>query len=141
MGDKVPPRKRRRGTAPTRAAEPKPPPSIGANVGHPVLCLRHCQPGWGVEELDAAQCREFLVKWEKRSKHTWQELVQHDRHALGSEQLPKRMFKPTVPEELERDTYMVFRHHKNLPFAGFRADAVFHVLWIEKAYNELYDHH
>lgn len=86
------------------------------------------------------QCRDFLIKWEKRAKLTWKELHQHPKHGLGSENLPKRIFKPALALELERDSYTVFRHQGNLPFAGFRVGDVFHVLWIEAKYNELYEH-
>jgi hypothetical protein len=93
-----------------------------------------------VDELTSAQCREFLRKWHNRARPSWRELVQHSRHGLGSEQLPCRIFKPRIPESLECDRYTVFRHEGNLPFAGFRSGDVFHVLWIEARYNELYDH-
>ena len=140
MSDK---KSKRRGSVPDRRADPQPPSDtdeIALLSGHPVLCLRHVQAGWGVGELTDAQCREFLVKWEKRAKLTWKELVQHPKHGLGSEFLPSSKFKTSAPEELERDRYMVFRHEGNLPFAGFRAGDTFHVLWIERQYNDLYDH-
>lgn len=130
----------RRGSAPARNPNPRPVATIAQGAGYPLLCLRHCQSGWGIEQLSAEQCREFLVKWEKRAKLTWTELVQHSRHGLGSEQLPKRVFKTAVPEHLEQDRYTVFRHEGNLPFVGFRAGDVFHVLWFESRYNDLYDH-
>lgn len=127
MADKKP---RRRGTAPNRRADPKPTTDtdgITLLSGHPVLCLRHVQSGWGVGELTDAQCREFLVKWEKRAKLTWKQLVQHPRHGLGSELLPSSKFNPSPPQELARDRYMVFRHEGNHPFAGFRTGDTFHV--------------
>lgn len=105
--------KRRGSVPPDRRADPQPPSDtdeIALLSGHPVLCLRHLQAGWGVGELTDAQCREFLVKWEKRAKLTWKELVQHPKHGLGSEFLPSGKFKTSAPEELERDRYMVFRH-------------------------------
>jgi hypothetical protein len=82
----------------------------------------------------------FLTKWHKRTQLTWTQLVQHSKHGLGSEFLPRHVFKPQVPDWLSRDRYMVFRHQGNQPFAGFRAGDVFHVLWIEARYNDLYDH-
>jgi len=109
-------------------------------TGHPLLSLRHLQPGWGIDELDAEQCKEFLAKWEKRSRLTWAELNTHTKHGLGSEKLPRRIFKPTVPEPLAQDEYKVMRHQGNLPFAGIQAGDLFYVLWIEQRYNTLYDH-
>lgn len=133
--------RKRRGSAPNHDSQPMPPhDGVSTDVGYPVLCLRHTQSGWGISELDPGKCKEFLEKWEKRSKLTWTELVQHNRHGLGSEQLNKDKFKPQIPERLERDRYMVFRHEGNLPFAGFRTGDVFHVMWIECKFGDLYDH-
>ncbi|PND52554.1 MULTISPECIES: hypothetical protein [Rhodococcus] len=90
--------------------------------------------------MSEQQCRSFLVKWEKRAKLTWTELQSHDKHGLGTEKLPSRIIKPSPPEELAQDRYTVFRHDGNLPFVGFRAGDVFHVLWIETRYSDLYNH-
>lgn len=105
-----------------------------------MLCLRHTQPGWGLSDLPPDACKQFLVKWEKRAKLTWTELVHHPKHGLGSELLPRKQFQPQVPESLQRERYTVFRHEGNLPFAGFRTGNVFHVLWVAKNYSELYNH-
>lgn len=132
---------KRRGTTPvhTTAATPAATPS-SAQAGHPVLCLQHLQEKFGIDKLEPSQCQAFLLKWHKRAKLTWTELVQHDRHGLGSEFLPKSKFKTAIPEHLERDKYLVFRHEGNHAFAGFRTGDVFHVLWIEAKYNDLYNH-
>ncbi|BBY22694.1 hypothetical protein MSTO_28990 [Mycobacterium stomatepiae] len=109
-------------------------------AGYPVLCLRHLQPGWGFEEAAADQCQAFLIKWAKRASFTWTELVQHHKHGLGSEKIPRSKINPQIPPHLELDDYVVFRHQQNLPFVGFRSGDVFHVLWVEREYNELYQH-
>lgn len=131
----------RRGSAPKHDPVVKPAsvPTSASN-GYPILCLRHLQDKFGIDQLDAQQCQEFLKKWHKRAKLTWNELNQHGKYGLGSEKLPKSAFKPCIPEQFEQDKYMVFRHAGNQPFAGFRAGDVFHVLWIEANWNELYDH-
>ena len=108
--------------------------------GYPLLCLRHLQPGWGFEELNPDHCREFLVKWAKRATLTWKELIQHDRHGLGFEKLPSSAISASVPEYLEQEKYLVFRHEGNRPFAGFRSGDTFHVLWVERNWNDLYQH-
>ena len=131
---------KKRGSPPSRSKADPEPASVPKS-GHPLLCLRHCRSGWGVEELRPEQCQQFLIKWNKRAKLTWDELVQHDRHGLGSEFIPAAKIKPSPPpDSIKRDRYLVLRHDGNLPFVGFRTGDVFHVLWIEKKYNELYDH-
>lgn len=132
--------KKRRGSVPQHKPSPNPPEPAGAESGYPILCLKHLQNGWGIDTLSPDQCQEFLIKWHKRTAFTWKQLVQHDKHGLGHENIPASSFKPQIPEDLERDRYMVFRHQGNLPFAGFRSGDIFHVLWIEARYNDLYFH-
>ena len=111
-----------------------------AEDGRPVLSLHHLQRGFHVEDLADDQCASFLKKWAKRSTFTWTELGTHDKHGLGFEMLPKKIMKPVPPESLQQDKYMVFRHHGNLPFVGFKAGDTFHVLWIEASYDDVYKH-
>jgi len=108
--------------------------------GYPRLSLRHLQRDYGVEELSVPQRAAFLLKWAKRSQITWVDLNAHQRHGLGSEQMPASQIKPTAPQELAQERYMVFRHDGNLPFAGYRVGDTFYVLWIEAKYGDLYDH-
>lgn len=133
------PRKGRK--PPSRTEAPNPADGGRApETGYPLLCLRHLQSGWGFEDATSDQCQAFLVKWAKRASLTWTELTQHAKHGLGSEKLPKSKIKPSIPEHLETDNYLVFRHEGNLPFMGFRSGDVFHVLWVESRYNDLYQH-
>ena len=116
--------KHRKGNKPARrSAEPIPADGGRApEPGYPLLCLRHLQSGWGFDEASADQCQQFLVKWAKRAALAWTELVQHGRHGLGSEKIPRKQIKPDVPEHLQvEDHYLVFRHEGNLPFVGFRS--------------------
>ena len=133
--------KKRRGSKPSRSSSATlVQPALKEQGGFPVLSLRHLQNGFGVEDMSPDQCKEFLVKWAKRSTFSWKELSNHGRHGLGSEKLPRSAFRPSVPEQLAEDKYTVFRHKDNLPFAGIKAGDVFHVLWIECAYGDLYKH-
>lgn len=133
---------RRRGSKP-QATNAKVPVSVVPRVistGHPILSLKHLQPGWGIENMSAEMCQEFMSKWAKRSAFTWAELATHPKHGLGSEKLPKSKFNIQIPETLSQDEYKVMRHHGNLPFVGIQAADIFYVLWIECEYGDLYDH-
>ncbi|WP_147592932.1 hypothetical protein [Corynebacterium provencense] len=138
-------KRKRRGTPPNSGAPQDPgrvfAPTHDPRQEYPVLSFRFLEKGWDFEELSDEQCREFVCKWQKRSVKTWRELSQIDRHNIGSEKLPKREFKPAIPERFAaEDKFMVFRHHGNLPMAGVKVDNVYYVIWIEKKYNELYNH-
>lgn len=136
----MPPRKRK-GQKPQDLGEKVPKREIVTeSEGYPHLCLRHTQPGWGIEDLESAAQAQFILKWAQRSRFTWAELRTHQRHGLGSEKIPRWKIKPSIPEKFKADDYIVYRHHGNLPFAGLIIKDVFYVLWIEKSYNDLYDH-
>jgi hypothetical protein len=132
---------KRKGTPPAPTTE-----SIEENeavrqaTGYPMLSFRHVRSGYCVEELTEKQRSDFLLKWFRRAKFTWAALGQHDKHALGYEFMPKKQIKPQLPEHLQQDKYMVFRHHQNLPVLGFKAGDTFYVLWIENEYGQVYDH-
>lgn len=130
-------RKAKRPPATNETLPPPPPPHDG---GFPLLSLRHVQAGFGIEDMSHQQCQQFLVKWSKRSTFTWAELGIQGKHGLGFEHLPARKFRPSVPESLEEDKYMVFRHDGNHVFAGFKAGDAFYVLWVEASYGDLYKH-
>ncbi|APT93244.1 hypothetical protein CPHO_10465 [Corynebacterium phocae] len=84
---------------------------------------------------------EFLTKWHKRSMLTWKELKSHKKHGLGYEDLSEKCFAVQVPPQFQgTKKFRVFRHKGNLPFVGVQQGAVFHVVWIETKYGELYKH-
>lgn len=108
---------------------------------YPLLSLRFVQPSWGVDCMSDSQQKAFLEKWQKRSQMTWKELSQHQRHGLGSEKLPKSAIKPLIPQQFQDlDRFVVFRHEGNLPFVGWKNGSVFHVIWIECTYCDVYNH-
>lgn len=129
-----------RGTPPTQTRDTLAEPKHADTAGYPVLSLRHLRNGYGVEELSQSQRSEFLIKWAKRSQHTWTELVQHRKHGLGYELLPKKQIKKDAPDHLSQEKYMVVRHEGNLPVVGFKAGDIFFALWIEANYGDIYDH-
>jgi hypothetical protein len=55
--------------------------------------------------------------------------------------MPKAKIKGPVPSAFQdRDRFLVLRYHGRLPVCGARVKEVLHVLWIERAFNDLYDH-
>ncbi len=141
MADKTPRRKRKHGgSQPDGAAPVLVLPAVREAEGYPHLSLRYLQPNFGIEQLSERQRSEFLAKWAKRSTLTWKELATHDRHGLGSDQLPRREIRPQIPEMFEEDKFYVYRHDGNLPFVGTKIGDTLYVLWIEAKYGQLYKH-
>lgn len=137
---------RRKGTRPARTGSVPADKDVLASIKaasdeYPVLSTRFLQKGWGFEEMTDETRLSFLQKWHKRSEISWKDLTSHQRHGLGSEYIPSQQIKPQVPRQFQEiEKFRVFRHHANLPFAGWKDRGIFYVLWIESRYNDLYDH-
>ncbi|MDK8675928.1 hypothetical protein QP918_10795 [Corynebacterium accolens] len=95
----------------------------------------------GALQMTDRMRREFLDKWHKRSLISWTELVNHHRHGLGSELIPKNKIKAQIPRQFQELTkFRVFRHQENLPFVGWKDGGIFYLLWIETKYGDLCSH-
>lgn len=133
-------KRRYRGQPPTD--KPSVPPSgPPRDPGNPKISFRLIQPRWGVEELNADQARAFLLKWEKRSSMTWNEIMMAHKHGLGSETLPAKSIIPDLLEWMDSsEKLLVLRHEGRLPQVGIRIGDTFEVIWIEPEFNTLYSH-
>lgn len=134
-----------RGRAPVRNANAQPlaPPAPAPDYDRqtPKFCMRHLQPGFGVSDLDEAGRAAFAVALERRSRMTWSEITLAPRHGLGIEWMPASRIKPTIPTAFQdADRFLVMRYHGKLPLAGVRAGDVFHIVWIERRFGDLYPH-
>lgn len=132
--------KGRQGTPPKDqkdVAPAGPPP----NPGFPNLGFRFLEEGWGIEPLSPKQAKDFVLKWERRGKFTWDELRMHSRHGLGAEKIPTSAIRPQLPRWMDKNqALLVFRHEGNLAQVGIRIGNTFEVVWIEAKYNDLYSH-
>ncbi|WP_144018398.1 hypothetical protein [Corynebacterium glutamicum] len=133
-------KRRYRGQPPTD--KPSVPPSgPPRDPSNPKISFRLIQPRWGVEELNADQARAFLLKWEKRSSMTWNEIMMAHKHGLGSETLPAKSIIPDLPEWVDSsEKLLVLRYEGRLPQVGIRIGDTFEVIWIEPEFNTLYSH-
>ncbi|MDQ1293437.1 MAG: hypothetical protein QG608_1318 [Actinomycetota bacterium] len=118
-----------------------PAPAQTSRPGSPIFCFRHIVSGYDVLALERRQQAALAVTLQQRAKLTWPQIVQADRHGQGTEKIPSRSIKPSVPTQFQdRDNFLVFRYDGTRPMVGVRTGEVFHVLWIERQYGEVYDH-
>lgn len=118
-------------------------PAIGkdTNTLTPKFCLAYIVNGYCLRELSVEQQAAFALALQKRCEMTWKDITLADRHGLGSEMLPAGQIKPQIPNSFrDRDKFLVIRYNGNLPMVGIRILDVFHVLWIERDYGDVYDH-
>jgi hypothetical protein len=107
----------------------------------PKFCLAHLVDEYGLGQLTVSQQAAFAKTLRKLAQFKWKELLTGPKHAHGCELLPAGKFKAKIPARFEgEDRFMVFRYCGKLPMAGVRVLDVFHILWIEREFGELYDH-
>jgi hypothetical protein len=133
-----------RGKKPTgsagKLAQPSKP-AINYNDEHPKFCLRYLTAGYDVHSLDPAAQGAFARCLQKLAGSRWKDLITAPKHGQGTEHIPRSQIRATVPNRFQdNERFMVFRYSGTLPMAGVRVDDVFHILWIERCYGELYDH-
>jgi hypothetical protein len=107
----------------------------------PKFCLHFLRGDFDVHALDAAGQAAFAKALRKLSESQWKQLIVAPRHGHGSERIPREQIKAPIPPRFQdQDKFLGFRYSGLHPMAGVRVDDVYHVLWIERQFGELYDH-
>lgn len=133
-----------RGKRPKRKADApsiQPAPATNYDEATPKFCLHHIHHGHSVAKLPPNLRADFAVALERFAELTWRDIKLMGRHSFGSEWMRKDRIHPDVPEKFkDEDRFMVLRYSGNLPMVGVRILDVFHVLWIEANYGDVYNH-
>jgi hypothetical protein len=132
-----------RGKRPVPAAKQFPKPQDPPNYDNetPKFCLHFLRDGFDVHALDAEKQAAFAKTLQKLASSRWKDLILAPRHGQGSELLPAGQISAPIPPQFEgEEKFRVFRYCGKLPMAGVRVRDVFHVLWIEPNFGDLYDH-
>ena len=83
----------------------------------------------------------FARTLEVQSAMTWGDIKRSPRHANGSESIPKSQIRPSIPEPFsDQNEFLAIRYWDNRPMVGVRTREVFHVLWVESNYGDVYRH-
>lgn len=103
----------------------------------------HMHQDYCADQLSDSRRAKFHQSLEKRRPLTWSAIQGLDRHKLGYEWLSpsKKKMSVDIPEAFpHKDQFMVFRYFDKLPMGGVRDQNVFHVVWVERHFGEVYDH-
>jgi len=107
----------------------------------PKFCLHFLRADFDVHALDASGQAAFAKTLQKLAGSQWKELILAPRHGQGSERVPREQIRAPIPLRFQdQDKFLVFRYNGMLPMAGVRVADVYHVLWIERHFGDLYDH-
>jgi hypothetical protein len=94
-----------------------------------------------VESLPKERRAAFALSLQKRAQLTWQQIMMADKYGLGTEKLPAASIKASIPAKYQdAKEFLVMRYDGFRPMAGVRSNDVFHVLWIENEFGDLYNH-
>jgi hypothetical protein len=110
------------------------------NMDYPVFCFRYLQTQ---PQKDYKFYADFIVRLKKLSSLSWKQISVSGRHQFGTEKMPISQIKPTLPKFVtpDVDALTVFRATgDNRPFLVLRRDNVFHIIFIEENFGDIYDH-
>jgi len=106
----------------------------------PVFCLEHLQPQYCLSKCQKDEKAAFADALFKRSKLSWGQIIQADRHGLGCETIKRDAIQAAIPSHLTEDVRFIALRFKNkAPMVGYKEGRIFHILWIDRSFT-LYKH-
>lgn len=113
-----------------------------AKIDYPLFSFRYLQHTSYTECKDLAFFPNFMRRLGKLSELGWKGINTSQRHGFGMEKLPQEMIKPQLPSIVTPEVQLfAFRATgNNLPFVGFREGKIFHILYIETSFGDIYNH-
>lgn len=107
---------------------------------YPIFCFKHLCIN---SNRDYKFYLNFIHRLNKLSNLTWTNINESPRHGFGTEKLPVNQIKPDLPKFISPDVkeLLVFRANgDNRPFLGLRNGKIFHILFIEEKFGDVYNH-
>lgn len=107
----------------------------------PAFSLEHIQRNFCLTDCETDEKAAFADALLKRSRMTWQEIIQAPKHGLGVEKIKRQCIRAPVPEIIPEDVdhFLALRFNGKAPMVGYRNQTIFYVLWIDRAFS-LYEH-
>lgn len=134
--------KRIKKPAPQAGTSIKSPGERGVNYDQfrPRFSLEHLQSDFCLSLCTQEEKASFADAIHKRSQLTWSQIKNQDRHKLGFEKIARHSLKSPVPMVATDDVEIIaFRFYGMAPMVGFRREATFFILWLDRAFS-LYKH-
>ena len=109
-------------------------------IDYPIFCFRYLELSY---KKDDNFYYKFVERLVKLSDLSWVQINGAPRHGFGTEKMPLHKIKPCLPKFVSPDVkYLtVFRANgDNRPFLGLRIGNIFHIIFVEEKFNDIYDH-
>jgi hypothetical protein len=115
--------------------------SFSTQQEHPVFCLKYLdRKYYCLSVCTKEEKAAFADTLDRLSQLTWTEISKSSRHGLGYEKIARNSIRATIPKHVEDDViFIAFRFYGKAPMVGYRKDAIFHILWIDRDFT-LYQH-
>jgi hypothetical protein len=106
-----------------------------------VFCLHHLHADYDVRALDDKDKQaQLALTIHQCAQMRWIDIHQAGRHGAGTESIPADQIRAPIPPKFaDQEKFTAFRYHGKLPMVGVRINDVFHLLWIERQFGEVYD--
>jgi hypothetical protein len=114
------------------ASEPK--------IDYPIFCFKHLKLDF---KKDHEYYFRFVERIQKLSQLTWKQINVAHRHGFGTEKMPVGEIKPDLPNFVTPyvTDLTVFRANgDNRPFLGLRKNNIFHIIFLEETFGDVYNH-
>ncbi len=117
-----------------------------SNIDYPLFSFKYLRPNSIKECTDASFFFNFIMRLKELSEVGWVGIRQSHKHQYGMEPLPIHKFKPDLSSLAGIITRDVKKLHvlradsRNHPFVGLQVGKIFHVLFIEASFGDIYDH-
>lgn len=128
---------KKRKASPPEITSPK---KLKDEINYPVFCFKHTRFKF---RKDFEFYRLFIERLHKISSLDWKRISADKRHGFGFEKIPcdiiKLQLPPFVTPEVKH--LLAFRATgNNRPFLGIRRENVFHIIFVEEKFGDVYDH-
>lgn len=111
-------------------------------IDYPLFSFRHLQHTSFTDCKEVTFFPSFMKRLKNLSELGWNGIHTSQRHGYGMEKLPQNIIKPQLPTIITPEVQLfAFRATgNNLPFVGFREGKIFHIVFIETSFGDIYDH-
>jgi hypothetical protein len=111
---------------------------------YPKFCFKYLQETSIKNSKNHKFFIDFLFRLKKLSELGWNEINKSPKHSFGTEKISiEKIKQKQLPEIITPDVkkITVFRADgSNKPFLGLRTDDIFHVIFIEANFGDIYEH-
>lgn len=113
-----------------------------SHIDYPLFSFKYLQEH-SIKKCDNSKFFfDYLMRMKKLSDLGWKAIEIDNRHGYGMEKIPRKEIKPDIPQFVTPEVpIFAFRATgSNLPFLGVRCGKIFHVIFIETNFGDIYNH-